>query len=29
MIGTPDMRIVGTDGDGKEHVIFDQGDFAL
>ena len=29
MIGTPDLRIVGTDADGREHLIFDQGDFAL
>ena len=29
MIGTPDMRIVGTDEEGNEYVIFDQGDFAV
>ena len=29
MIGTPDMHIVGTDENGKETVIFDNGDFAL
>ena len=29
MIGTPDMHIVGTTADGKEVVIFDQGDFAI
>ena len=29
MIGTSDMHIVGTTEDGKEVVIFDQGDFVL
>ena len=29
MVGTPDLRIVGTTEDGKEVVVFDQGDFAL
>ncbi len=29
MIGTPDLKIVGTTGDGQEIVVFDQGDFAL
>lgn len=29
MIGTSDMHIVGTTADGKEVVIFDQGDFAI
>lgn len=29
MIGTPDLRIVGTTADGTEIVVFDQGDFAL
>ena len=29
MIGTPDLRIVGTTEDGREIVVFDQGDFAL
>ena len=29
MIGTPDLRIVGTDEEGREHVIFSEGDFAL
>ena len=29
MIGTPDMHIVGTTADGKEIVVFDQGDFVL
>ena len=29
MIGTPDMRIVGTMEDGQEIVVFDHGDFAL
>ncbi len=29
MIGTPDMKIVGTDADGNEHPIFENGDFAF
>lgn len=29
MVGTPDLRIVGTTQDGREVVVFDQGDFAL
>ena len=29
MIGTPDMSIIGTDVNGKEHVIFKDGDFAI
>lgn len=29
MVGTPDMHIVGTTQDGREVVVFDQGDFAL
>ena len=29
MIGTPDMHIVGTTADGKEVVIFDNGDFVI
>ena len=29
MIGTPDMRIVGTTKDGREVDIFRDGDFAL
>ena len=29
MIGTKDMRIVGTTKDGKEVVIFNEGDFAI
>ena len=29
MIGTPDMHIVGTTADGREVVIFDNGDFAI
>ena len=29
MVGTPDMHIVGIDNDGKETVIFDNGDFAI
>ncbi len=29
MVGTPDLRIVGTTESGEEVVVFDQGDFAL
>ena len=29
MVGTPDMRIVGTTEDGEEVVVFDNGDFVL
>ena len=29
MVGTPDLRIVGTTPDGQEVVVFDNGDFAL
>ena len=29
MIGTPDMRVVGTLADGTEVVVFDNGDFAI
>ena len=29
MVGTPDLHIVGTTEDGKEVVVFDQGDFVL
>lgn len=29
MVGTPDMHIVGTTEDGREVVVFDNGDFAL
>lgn len=29
MIGTPDMKIVGTTEDGKEVEIFRDGDFAI
>lgn len=29
MIGTPDLHIVGTTADGREVVVFDQGDFVL
>lgn len=29
MIGTPDMKIVGTTEDGREVEIFRNGDFAL
>ena len=29
MVGTPDMRIVGTTEDGEEVVVFDKGDFVL
>ena len=29
MIGTPDLKIVGTTEDGEEVIIFQDGDFAV